>query len=109
MEHTDIIDLILKAKSSTDETELDLLKDLVETAIKYTNYRANWFLWSNEERATNDSYRTTCHNRFIDALNIFLRYERSLGKTAIDVSEWERKIIGDVANELVCAVAILMR
>ena len=105
----DIIEVCLSARQSEDETELDLLKDLITCALKYTTYRVEWNFYDVKERAEKDAYRTSSHNRFMDALSIFLRYESSLGKIVPDISSYDRKDLGDVANELVCVFAKAMR
>lgn len=109
MKHLAIVELCLKTRWSEDETEKELLEDMIKCALKYTQFRVEWNFWGPVERDANNNYRTSCHNRFIDALNIFLRYERGLGKEVTDISGYDRKTIGDIANELICAFAIAQR
>ena len=55
-------DIIALAAISDDETLAELYSDLLKAALKYTTFRFNWELYSNEERAANDAYRTSAHN-----------------------------------------------
>ena len=110
-EHEEIIEICLNARCSADEDEAMLLRDLLERALKYTRFRVEWNFYTPAERDGNNDYRTSCHNSFIDALNIFLRYERRIHENLAipDLTGYDRKEIGDIANELVCQFAIAMR
>ena len=104
MQASDIISL---ASTCNDETALELYQDLLRAALKYTSFRFNWELYTNEERATNDGYRTSAHNAYMDCLNIFLRYAGSISENVPTIPEhWTRKELGDLACQLVCEVAI---
>lgn len=100
--------LVESALSGSDEDAKELAQDMCEVAFRYTKYRFDWNFMSNEERAKQDSFRTSAHNRTIDAINIFLRY---MGKSTQvpDISDWGRKEYGDLANELVSFLAIRQR
>lgn len=103
----DIFSLI---DSCNDETALELYQDLLKAAYKYTGFRFQWELYTNAERAQNDSYRTSAHNAYMDSLNIFLRYMNRLSTSVPTIpADWTRKELGDFACQLVCAVAIRNR
>lgn len=107
MQTSDIITLI---SSCNDETALELYHDLLKAALKYTSFRLQWEVYTNDERAQNDSYRTSAHNAYMDSLNIFLRYMNRLSDSVPTIPEdWTRKELGDFACKLVCDVAIQNR
>ncbi len=101
--------LVNQAITSEDNLEESFAKELIIAAFNYTKVRVEWNLYSLAEKAENDSYRTSSHNRFIDTLNIFLRYEKSLSKEVPNFSKYDRKALGDVANFLVCQLALAKR
>lgn len=93
-----------------DDVASELYQDLLRAALKYTTFRFNWELYTNEERAANDKYRTSAHNAYMDCLNIFLRYAGSISENVPIIPEhWTRKELGDFACRLVCEVAIRNR
>lgn len=107
MQVTEIISLMA---SCNDETALELYHDLLKAAFKYSTFRFQWELYSNTERAQNDSYRTSAHNAYMDSLNIFLRYMATLTPQVPTIPEhWTRKELGDFACQLVCEIAIRNR
>lgn len=105
--------LLKRSIDSTDETEFDLAKDLLLAAYKYTAFRFNWLFYSCSQKCEDDDKRTSCHNRFIDCLNIYLRYicskypEHEALKN--QVQEMNRKDIGDIANYIVYTAALSQR
>ncbi len=101
--------LVSQAVTSKEELEKAFARELIITALNYTKVRVEWNLYSFAERAENDRSRTATHDRFVDTLNIFLRYEKSLSKEVPDFSKYDRKSLGDVANYLVCQLAIAKR
>ena len=105
----DLVERVIGAINSEDETERELVKDFTDLAMKYTTIRYQWNYYSREEKLEQDAYRTSVHNRLIDALNIFCRYEMSIGKQAPDFDGRDRKDIGDMANKLICMLAIRER
>ena len=74
----------------SDEDALELFDELIAQATKYANFRANWFLWSKEEKMERDPSRSSCHDSLLVKFNMLARYLRMLGKTA----EW-RDVLGD--------------
>lgn len=93
----------MAAEIGRDADSLSLYQDLLTTATKYADYRAHWTLWGREEKAENDSYRTSAHNSAIDSLNILARCLRAQGKAAAwrDRLGDDRRRIGDFACYLV--------
>ena len=105
-----VCEIISFMSTCNDETALELYQDLLRAALKYTSFRLQWELYTNEERAENDSYRTSAHNAYMDCLNIFLRYAGKISDSVpVIPEEWGRKELGDFACQLVCEVAIRNR
>ena len=98
----------LKVNYDVNEYALELWQNLLNKAIEYTNIRAKWSLMSMEEKADNDSYRTACHDSFINNLKMYIRYLNDLAGAlaAIDLIEEDRKALGDFANYIVFREAI---
>ena len=88
-----------------------LRKDLILKAIAYAQIRAQWQLYTYEQRRELDQTRTLAHNAFIDACNIM---SRNMGKHGEDNS-WrallgdDRKTIGDFACYVHCFVGMEAR
>ncbi len=88
-----------------------LLADVLRTAIRYSQIRAEWLLMTVEERHETDARRTAAHNAFIDALNILSRAMKKAGQD----NEWrrllgdDRKDLGDFACFLVAHLGVLAR
>ena len=74
----------------TDEDAIELYEELMAQATKYANFRANWCLWSREEKITNDPSRSYCHDSLIVKFNMLARYLRMTGASA----NW-RDVLGD--------------
>lgn len=106
MQATELISLM---SSCQDDTAKELYQDLLKASLKYTTLRFQWELYTNEQRAENDSYRTSAHNSYMDCLNIFLRYMSRLTTVPTIPENWTRKELGDLACQLVCEVAIKNR
>ena len=80
----------MRIEIGVDDVALELYEDLLEQAVKYSGFRSKWFVWSREERAEQDAYRTSCHNALIAKFNILARYLRNKEQAA----EW-REVLGD--------------
>jgi len=99
---------IYEAMKQGDE---NLRSEVLRTAIRYCNIRAEWNLMTVKERMDADKRRTAAHNAFIDAVNIL---SRAMGKTSAG-NEWrrllsdDRKVLGDFACLLVAHLGILAR
>lgn len=93
----------------SDAEALDLYKELLAAAVRYSESRSNWSLWDREKKQEEDSARTSRHNKVIIAFNMLARYLKMQGKSASwrdvlgDESEnpYYRKRIGDFACYLV--------
>ena len=105
---TQICELLTKALAG-NEDEKELAADLLNSAIKYTSIRCTWNLYSMDEKNDQDKYRTSVHNRTIDAINIFLRYESTLGASVPNLTDLDRKSYGDIANMIVALMAMEQR
>ena len=104
-----LIDILIDAKNSRDSDEMEFFKDMMQMALKYTSARFSWNLMTPEEKDENDKSRSITHNRFMDTMNILMRYRKSIDKEYIDFSDLDRKSFGDIANEIVCYFAKLQR
>ena len=93
----------MAAETGCDETAADLYKDLLAAAVKYSESRSHWPLWSREKKLEEDSVRTSRHNQVIDCFNILSRYLQAKGSPAAwrDVLGSDRKRIGDFACFLI--------
>ena len=93
----------------TDSEGLELYNELMEKAVKYASYRANWFVWDREERMEQDASRSSCHNALIVCFNMLTKYLKMHGKDAAwrdelgdaEEDKYNRKAIGDFACYLV--------
>lgn len=101
--------LFEQSRKGKDEVGRELAEDLAKAAVRYANYRMDWNFLSIEERAEQDKYRTSSHNRFIDALNIFLRYERQHQEDVPDIEGRGRKEVGDIACYLAYRLSLETR
>ena len=90
---------VLEAQKEKDETAAELYADVKEFAYKYATMRYQNPLLIIEEKAENDSYRTSQHNRFMDSVRIYFRYLQNNGVDVPDISKLEadRKIFGNFA------------
>ncbi len=92
-----------------DEDALDLYRELIEKATRYASIRADWMLWTREEKMDRDSSRTSCHNSLIVKFNQLSKYLRLQGHPARwrDILGYEeddgfsRKRLGDFGCYLV--------
>ena len=93
------------AELGADMEALELYNELMKVATRYAAIRANWLLFSREEKNEQDSGRTSCHNSVITHFNMLTRYLKQQGKAAAwrDKLGYEaddpynRKAIGDFA------------
>ena len=105
----ELLKLIIPALDSDDEDEQYFAEYLIIKALEYTGYR----LKDNRKEKTDGKARSTCHNAYMDAVKIFLRYEKNqMNKETPDidvVADMDRKDLGDAANRIVCELAIRQR
>ena len=104
-----LIEILLDAKNTQDEDEKEFFTDMMQMALKYTTVRFKWNLMSPAEKDADDKSRSITHNRFMDTMNILMRYRKSIDKPYLDFSNLDRKSYGDIANEIVCYFAKLQR
>ncbi len=101
----------------SDQDALELYEELIETANRYSTYRANWCIWSVEEKLDRDSSRTACHDSLIVKFNQLARYLNMQGMDTNwrDVLGYEeddrynRKRLGDFACYIVFVNSICAR
>lgn len=101
--------LVIDGTNSTDPDTSELAIDVLKSAIRYVKYRMDFAINDNAWKMENDKYRTSAHNRFMDCLNIYLRYLKNSGMKVIDLSEYDRKTLGDIACYIAYKAAILQR
>ena len=104
-----IEELCFASLLSGDETETELARDLITAAIGYAKYRMDYAIKDNAWKIDNDKYRTSAHNYYMDCLNIFLRYIRKQGKEVPDLTDYDRKELGDIACYLAYKSALGQR
>lgn len=102
----DILQLVM-ARQEEDAEELR--RDVLERAFRYVDYRFHWELYSREEKAERDRYRTSAHNAFMDAVNIYVRYLNRINGTQYEMLGPDRKKNGDLACRIVCEIGIRNR
>lgn len=99
-------DMLASFNACRVEDKDEYLESFLEKAIKYSQIRAKWELYSNEEKAEKDPNRTSTHDGVIIAANVLSRLIASDGTDA----GWRerlgdnRKRVGDYA----CFVAYMM-
>lgn len=110
--HREMVEEIRK-----DEEAQELYRELISVSARYMSFRANWSLWSREEKMEKDSARTSCHDAVIVKFNMLERFLKMKGKDARwrEVLGYEendpnfRKRIGDFACYLVFVNSLLAR
>lgn len=88
-----------------------LRRQWLETAVRYAELRAAWWMAAPEERAAMDASRTAAHDAFIDACNILSRAMLAAGESNAWRAEigTERGDIGDFACLLHAALGLRAR
>lgn len=88
-----------------------LLRQLLLDPVRYAHIRAEWYLWTPEERLERDAGRTRAHDAFIDSCNAL---SRAMQKGGFDNS-WRREIgedrksVGDFASRLHAVLSLRAR
>ncbi|MDF7639501.1 hypothetical protein PT285_08830 [Lactobacillus sp. ESL0791] len=81
----------------------DLVTNLIQKAVTYTEVRAQWLLLSSIEKMQIDRHRTDLHNDFIAAVNIVQRYMKQKDvptdwyERLVPTGIVDRKRVGDFA------------
>lgn len=102
----EILQLVMTKQEGDGE---ELRRDVLERAFRYVDYRFHWELYSREEKAEKDRYRTSAHNAFMDAVNIYVRYLNRINGTQYQTPDGDRKRFGDLACRIVCEVGVRNR
>lgn len=94
---------LLETQKGRDETAAELYADVKNCAYKYATMRYKFSEMDRAEKAENDSYRTSQHNRFMDSVRIYLRYLQNNGVAIPEICEMgaDRKIFGNFACYLI--------
>ena len=109
------VEMFCEIKDDTDAEEL--YEELIHTATKYAQFRAEWLLWDREKKLERDASRTACHNSLIVKFNMLARYLKMQGKSTTwreklgyeEEDAYYRKRIGDFACYLVFVNSINAR
>lgn len=99
---------MLMAKQKDADAE-ELRRDVLERALRYVVFRFSWELYSREEKMDRDTSRTSAHDAFIDAVNIYVRYLNRTGGTQHEGLGPDRKANGDLACRIVYEVSVRHR
>ena len=87
---------------------IELKNDLIKSAIKYAQIRAEWSQLSKKERIKKDKMRTISHNAFISTCNALSRNMGKLNEDNLwrEILTNDRRIIGDFACYLHCIIGV---
>lgn len=102
-----ILQLVMTGQQDSDAEELR--RDVLERAFRYVEYRFRWETYSREEKAEKDGYRTSAHNAFMDAVNIYVRYLNRISGAQHEGLGPDRKMNGDLACRIVYETAVRNR
>jgi hypothetical protein len=112
-EAVEIYNLIFKTLECKDEYLHELWKEVIDSALIYSNMRNNWNYFSREEKQEKDDLRTGYHNTFIINLKAFhkLSYQLELDGNWIEKlgSSENRKRWGDFSGYILCIENIKAR
>lgn len=92
--------MLRESIDTSDEDEVELFQDLLESIVVYSHVRAQWYMtWTRSQRMAEDSLRTANHDSMIQNFDILARYQESKGtdttwRTILGERE-RRKRIGD--------------
>ncbi len=112
-EMQDLHSRILREVNGDAEAE-KLYSMLLKTSNRYIGFRANWPIWSRQEKMDRDSSRTSSHNSVMAQLKMLSRFLTSQGKDGswIEVlgnPDTDRKRFGDFACYLAFISALNAR
>ncbi len=71
-----------------------LYTELLLASVRYIDIRANWPLWSKEERHEKGDLRTSCHDAVISRLNALAGWMEQNGKN----TAWREELGDEVEN-----------
>lgn len=97
---------IFKVLECKDEYLHELWKEVIDSALAYSNMRTNWNYFSREEKQEKDKLRTSYHNTFMINLKAFHKLAEQLELDASWIeklsSSEDRKRWGDFAGYILC-------
>ena len=99
---------LVMAKQKDADAE-GLRRDVLKRALRYVEYRFSRELYSREEKMDRDSARTSAHDAFMDAVNIYIRYLNRINGTQNEGLGSDRKANGDLACRIVYEVSVRRR
>lgn len=103
MEECQILHKEMLSEIRNDEDAIELYNELIEKAIEYFTYRANWTIKDKQWKMDKDDRRTSKHDSVIIHFDMLARYLISIGKSAmwrdqlghVEDDKYYRKRIGD--------------
>lgn len=108
-----IFNSIFKILKCKDEYLHELWKEVIDSAIAYSNMRTNWNYFSREEKQEKDKLRTNYHNTFMINLKAFhkLTEQLELDTSWIEKlgSSEDRNRWGDFGGYILCIENIRAR
>ena len=105
MEKENALEMIMELRKNRDQILQELLDEMLRSASNYASMRLAWFHMTREEKKEKDSLRSGMHDRFMDNLNILLRYLDRLEINHEGIFDYnDRKEAGDFA----CLIAYRM-
>ncbi|MGX7263385.1 hypothetical protein [Enterococcus crotali] len=112
-EALEIYNSIFNVLECKDEYLHELWKEVIDSAIVYSNMRTNWNYFSREEKQEKDKLRTSCHNTFMINLKTFYKLSEQLELDTSWIeklgSSEDRKRWGDFAGYILCLENIRAR
>lgn len=100
-----------------DDDGIELYDELIETATRYAQFRAEWLQYSKARKMDIDSSRTSCHNSLIIKFNMLARYLKMQNKSTNwrdllgyeEDDRYNRKRMGDFGCYLVFVNSLCAR
>ncbi|EKL6214540.1 hypothetical protein ACFD2S_000609 [Listeria monocytogenes] len=112
-EALEIYNSIFNVLECKDEYLHELWKEVIDSALVYSNMRTNWNYFSREDKQEKDKLRTSYHNTFMINLKAFHKLAEQLeldtGWREKLGSSDDRKRLGDFAGYILCLENIRAR
>lgn len=97
---------IFKVLECKDKYLHELWKEVIDSALVYSNMRTNWNYFSREGKQEKDKLRTSYHNTFMINLKAFYKLAEQLELDTSWIeklgSSEDRKCWGDFAGYILC-------
>ena len=112
-EAIEIYNLISETLECKDEYLHELWKEVIDSALVYSNMRVSWNYFSRDEKQEKDNLRTSHHNTFMINLKAFHKLSEQLALDGSWIaklgSSEKRKRWGDFAGYILCIENIKAR